>query len=71
MRSKYIQESLPFLPPSPLPLKFPLGLVSPALRPYLELIRLEKVSPGRRNSRELITNGSTAYRNCFNVLALR
>lgn len=26
------------------PLKFPLGLVSESVRPYLELIRLEKVS---------------------------
>ena len=30
--------------PSPASLKFPLGLVSPTVRPYLELIRLEKVS---------------------------
>jgi 4-hydroxybenzoate polyprenyltransferase len=29
------------------PLKFPLGLVSEDVRPYLELIRLEKVSPAQ------------------------
>ena len=33
------------------PLKFPLGLVSEHVRPYLELIRLEKVGNGHHSSR--------------------
>ncbi|KAH6903307.1 4-hydroxybenzoate polyprenyl transferase [Coprinopsis sp. MPI-PUGE-AT-0042] len=42
-RSHSTSETTPLLNSSPAPpLKFPLGLVSPTVRPYLELIRLEK-----------------------------
>jgi len=50
MHNKCFHENLSLLPPSAPPLKFPLGLVSPGVRPYLELIRLEKVNLGQRYS---------------------
>lgn len=49
--SKNNHESLPLLPSNASPLRFPLYLVSPSVRPYLELIRIEKVSLCRRHSK--------------------
>lgn len=53
------------------PLKFPLGLVSESVRPYLELIRLEKVRTRGSFVWLSILMFSIADRNHSYVLALR
>jgi hypothetical protein len=55
------------------PLKFPLGLVSEGVRPYLELIRLEKVSSDVRRHFILQAHQflvTVAHRNYSYVLAI-
>lgn len=54
-------------------LKFPLGLVGPPIRPYLELMRMDKVNPP---GRQIISSSHnqlyfTAYWHDSDVLALR
>lgn len=57
--------------PPTTPLKFPLGLVSESVRPYLELIRLEKVRTRGSSVWLSILMFFTADRNHSYVLALR